>query len=421
MAEATRLESAGAAPAAAPPPQGGPRRRALSGGARAAAAAVPGLGPLLRGEPGVAAVALIYLAVAVFTTAAGGGRGIEAVSDWAAWAGARLAGGTAIPEWSRVRLDSLVAILTLLALYAGLWTWAIRDSRRDPAAPPVRDTEGRRIWRQFRRNPGAVGGLVLIGLLYLATLLTPLLAPYLPEVQMDVVANKLKPPGSEAFPLGTDEFARDVLSRLMYGARISLSIGFIAASLSVGLGTVLGALAAWFGGWVDMAIMRFADMLLSFPRLVLLLFLLAAFDTRSMYLIVTILGVTGWMSVSRLVRAQILSLREQDFVQAARALGLPTRRILFVHLVPNSLAPVIVAASLITGHTLLLDAGLSFLGLGVSPPTPTWGGMISDGKDLLRQAWWIAVPPGLTIVVAALSFNLVGDGLRDALDPRLRT
>lgn len=252
--------------------------------------------------------------------------------------------------------------------------------------------------------------------MYLIALLAPSLAPFHPDESLDLRVDCLVPPGWQ-HPLGTDRLARDVLSRLLYGARISLTVGLVAVTLSVGLGALIGTLAGWRGGWVDTLLMRLADLFLSFPRLVLLL-ATAAFFQNSILLVMVLLGLTGWMPVARLVRGEVLSLREREFVLAARALGARPGRVILRHLLPNCLAPLTVAATLGLGQAILAEASLSFLGLGVPPPTASWGGMINEGRDLLRDAPWISTFPGLAIVSAVLCFNLLGEGLREAFDPR---
>jgi len=315
--------------------------------------------------------------------------------------------------------DERLALGTLGACLSAAWLWSWRDVRRAHEPREVGVSQWALALRAFSRNRTAVAGLVVVVALYLVALLTPLIAPYDPTLQGDLLAERYVGP-SAAHPLGTDQFARDVLSRLLYGARISLSIGFVAVGISVTIGTLLGALAGFVGGVVDGVIMRVVDMVISFPQLVLLITIVALFQP-SIFLITAVLGLTLWPSTARLVRGEVLSLREREFVQAATALGFSKRRIILRHLIPNALAPVIVAATLGIGNTIVLEAGLSFLGLGVQPPTASWGTMVADGRNVLLNAWWLATFPGLAIVFTVLSFNLVGDGLRDALDPRLRT
>lgn len=224
---------------------------------------------------------------------------------------------------------------------------------------------------------------------------------------------------TKTFLLGTDQYGRDIFSRVIYGSRISLSIGFLVVLISVSLGTVIGISSGYFGGWVDNTLMRIVDVLIAFPALFLILIIIATFG-NSIYLIVITLSFTGWMGVARIVRGQVLSLKEQEFILAAKSLGLSSWRIIFRHLMPNTLTPVIVAATLRIGSIILTEAGLSFLGLGVQPPTPSWGNIINEGRDSLLNHWWISTFPGIAILSTVVCFNLIGDGIRDALDPRMR-
>jgi len=269
--------------------------------------------------------------------------------------------------------------------------------------------------RRFRRHHQAVLGLALLAALTVVTLLTPVLAPFDPDT-LNLATGRLLAP-SAAHWMGTDELGRDLLSRVLYGARISLTIGFLAVLIAITLGTAIGAVAGYAGGWTDTILMRTVDLFLSFPRIVLLITVVAVFEP-SIALIVVVLGLTGWMGVSRLVRGQVLSVREREYVQAAHALGYGPGRVLRRHILPNVLTPVIVAATLGIGNAILAEAAISYLGLGVQPPTASWGNIIQSGGDRIIDAWWIATFPGLAIVLTVMSFNLVGDGLRDALDPR---
>jgi peptide/nickel transport system permease protein len=321
----------------------------------------------------------------------------------------------------RIQADGVLAVVTLGALLVALWAWAFYDLKVRAPRPVRRygDSQWAIAARHFRKNHLAMAGLAVMLLLYIVTLLTPLIAPHDPTAQGDIVMTRFQSPSFQ-HPMGTDKFGRDIFSRVLYGARISLTIGFIAVGLGVILGGAVGALAGYFGKWTDSVLMRFTDMMLSFPRLVLLIVIIALFEP-SIWLVVIVLGLTGWMSVARIVRGEVLSLREREFVQAAKVLGMSDTRIITRHIIPNTLAPVIVYATLGIGNTILVEAALSFLGLGVQPPTPSWGNMINDGRDSLLTAWWISTFPGLAIVLTVTAFNLLGDGLRDALDPRLRT
>ncbi|CAN5628745.1 hypothetical protein BH23GEM6_BH23GEM6_03800 [soil metagenome] len=350
-------------------------------------------------------------------------RGMSLLISWGVFLGVLYLSWGRITEvftGRRIPADGLVAVITLGLILLGIWAWALYDLKVRAARPVRRygDSQWAIAARHFRRNWLAMAGLFVMLLLYVLALMAPLVAPFDPTAQGDIVLTRYRPPSFEN-PMGTDKFGRDILSRVLFGARISLTIGFIAVGLSVTLGTAVGALAGYFGKWVDSVLMRFTDMMLSFPRLILLIVVIALFEP-SIWLVVIVLGLTGWMSVARIVRGEVLSLREREFVQAARVLGMNDVRIIGRHIIPNILAPVIVYTTLGIGNTILVEAALSFLGLGVQPPTPSWGNMISDGRDSLITAWWIATFPGLAIVATVTAFNLLGDGLRDAMDPRLR-
>jgi peptide/nickel transport system permease protein len=264
------------------------------------------------------------------------------------------------------------------------------------------------------RDPLTLAAAVLLGLLALAALAAPWAAPHDP-FEVDLAA-ALLPPSADHW-LGTDALGRDVLSRLIFGARISLVIGFIAVGVAVLIGVLVGAIAGFAGGWVDGATMRGVDIMLAFPDIFLLLTVIALLGP-SIYVIMAVIGLTSWMGVARLVRAEVLSLKEREFVLASRALGASTWRLLARHLVPNALGPVLVAATLGVGGAILTESALSFLGLGVQPPTPSWGNILNEGRVALGVAWWLIVPPGLAILVTVLSFYIVGEGLRDALKRR---
>ena len=266
-------------------------------------------------------------------------------------------------------------------------------------------------------------GFFQLGVLFVATvvagaLFAPWLSPHDP-LTGDLRGAYLVSPGSRFF-LGTDTQGRDVLSRVLYGARLSLSVGLISQSVSVSIGVLKGLLAGYYGRWVDALVMRLADITLAFPTLLLLIAVAAAVKP-SLPLVFVVIGIVGWAGMARLVRSQVLVLRRSEFVLAARALGARDRRVLLRHLLPNVRTQVIIAATLGIAGAIMAEAALSFVGLGAQPPTPSWGAMVADGRDLLRVAPWISFAPGLAIGIAVLGFNLVGDGLREAYDPRLRT
>lgn len=259
-------------------------------------------------------------------------------------------------------------------------------------------------------------GLTLVLCMSAAAVLAPWLAPYDPAaLHLDAI---LRPPSS-LFPLGTDQLGRDVLSRLLYGGRISLWVGFVAVGISVSIGLALGLVSGYFGGWVDECIMRGVDIMLCFPSFFLILAVIA-FMEPNLANIMAVIGLTSWMGVARLVRAETLSLRRRDFVAAARLAGASVPRILFVHVMPNALAPVLVSATLGVAGAILVESSLSFLGLWVQPPTPSWGNMLMEGKNVLELAPWMSIYPGMAILLTVLGYNLLGESLRDLLDPRLR-
>ncbi len=272
------------------------------------------------------------------------------------------------------------------------------------------------LWGKLRADRRAMFGLGAIALMVLLAMLAPLVARWDPTGI--ALASQLQPP-SAAHWLGTDLQGRDVWARLVYGARISLAVGFLSQGISLAIGLSLGLISGFYGKWVDEAVMRLADVTLAFPSLLLLIALAAAFEPSLSTVLVTI-GVVGWAGMARIVRGQVLVVRQLEYVQAARALGERDYRIITRHLLPNVIAPVVIAATLGVAGAIMAEAALSFLGLGVQPPTPSWGSMIADGRDLeqLRHAPWTSLSPGLAIGAAVLGFNLLGDALRDALDPR---
>ena len=272
------------------------------------------------------------------------------------------------------------------------------------------------FWRHFKKNRLGVGGLVIIVIVFFIAIFAPFLSLYDPG-KTDV-SLKLKPPSSQHY-LGTDQLGRDVFSRMLYGSQISLSVGFVAVGISILIGILVGAMAGYKGGWVDSLLMRFVDIMLSFPSFFLILTVVAILRPN-IYNVMIVIGITSWEGTARFVRAEFLSLRERDYVQAARALGVKDRRIIFRHILPNALAPVFVTASLGVASAILIEAGLSFLGFGVQPPAPSWGNILTEGRTYIFDAWWLTVFPGLAILITVLSFNLFGEGLRDAIDPRLR-
>jgi peptide/nickel transport system permease protein len=272
------------------------------------------------------------------------------------------------------------------------------------------------FWRTLQKNQLALIGGGIVVFLVLVAILAPVLAPfdpYRPNVK------KMLDNPSVRHLLGTDQLGRDVLSRMIYGARVSLAVGFVSVGIATFIGLILGSVAGYKGGPVDATIMRFVDLMLVFPSLFLLLAVLA-FLPPSIWTIMGVIGLTSWMRVARLVRAEFLSLKEREFVLWSHAIGASGYRIIWRHILPNAMAPVLVAMTLGIPHAILTESALSFLGLGVPPPSATWGNILNEGKDTIEIAWWLSFYPGLAILLTVLAYNLFGEGIRDALDPRLR-
>ena len=293
-----------------------------------------------------------------------------------------------------------------------------REATREVTLPVARERRGawRQFWRAFSRNRLSVGGGVVVLGLALVAIFAPAIAPWDPN-KPD--ARRILVGPSANHWLGTDQLGRDVLSRVVHGARVSLAVGFVSVGIMAFVGIIMGAVAGYYGGLVDAAVMRLVDLMLVFPRLFLLLAVLA-FLRPSIWIIMAVIGLTGWMGVARLVRAEFLSLKEREFVIWSESVGAGAGRIIFRHILPNALAPVLVAMTLGIPAAILTESALSFLGLGVQPPTATWGNILNDGKDTIEIAWWVTLYPGLAILVTVLCYNLLGEGIRDALDPRLR-
>ena len=272
------------------------------------------------------------------------------------------------------------------------------------------------FWETFYKNKLMLAGGGIILLLLIVSLLAPWLAPY-DSGQIDLT-NVLTSPSMKHL-CGTDQLGRDVLSRMIWGARISLMVGFVATGIAIIIGAILGAVSGYYGGWVDSVIMRFVDIMLCFPTFFLILAVIA-FLEPSIWNIMIVIGLTSWMGVTRLVRADFITLRERDFVKAARAIGASDMRIIFLHILPNSMASILVAATLGIAGAILIESALSFLGIGVQPPTPSWGNILTAGKDNIDIAWWLSFYPGLAILITVVGYNLLGEGIRDLLDPRLK-
>ena len=275
---------------------------------------------------------------------------------------------------------------------------------------------GTDFWKRFKKNKIALAGSCVVILLFVVSIFAPVIAPYdTNEINLKLV---LAPP-SASHLCGTDQLGRDVFSRMVWGSRISLKVGFVATGIAILIGAVLGAVAGYYGRWTDAVIMRFVDIMLCFPTFFLILAVIALLEP-SIWNIMIIIGLTGWMGITRLVRADFTSLKERDFVLAARAIGASDLRIIFIHILPNAMASVLVAATLGVAGAILTESALSFLGIGVQPPTPSCGNILTAGKDNIDIAWWLSLYPGLAILITVLGYNLLGEGIRDSLDPRLK-
>lgn len=362
---------------------------------------VPGLGHLALGQRAKGAHLLAVTAVAVF------------ILVWRMDRVAAAFNSRAIDQW--IASLFLIGSLLLVVVYSRRDVRRLLEQGDEPSV--VSKSPWRVAMRRFRANTLAVASIYVIAILYIAALLTPLLAPYDPSAIENVLETRyLSPSGAHLF--GTDEFGRDLFTRALYGARVSLSVGLLAMLLSKVIGTSYGAVAAYFGGIVDATLMRLVDVIIAFPTFYLMLMLVGVFEA-DILLIVLILGLTSWPGTARYIRGEILSLKEQGFAESARAIGLPPRLIIMRHLIPSALSPVLVSAALSVAGMIGAEAGLSFLGLGIRPPTPSWGNMVSGGQDALLVAWWVAFFPGALLALTLVSFSLFADGIRDALDPKV--
>lgn len=334
--------------------------------------------------------------------------------------------GVGVWRWGRFThafttgaIDQWVAALFLILSIAGTIWFSVWDTRRITHAAPS-GAPGKSPFaiarRRFRANTLAVWSVYVILFLYVVAILAPFLAPHDPATIENVLATRYLAP-SWSHPFGTDEFGRDLLSRAIYGARISLSVGLLAMLVAKVIGTTWGAVAGYAGGRVDAVMMRTVDVVIAFPTFYLMLMLVGVFEAN-IVLLVLILGLTSWPGTARFIRGEILSLKEQEFTESARAIGLPPHLIVFRHLIPSALSPVLVSAALSVAGMIGAEAGLSFLGLGIRPPTPSWGNMVSAGQDALLVAWWVAFFPGALLATTLVAFSLLADGLRDALDPK---
>jgi peptide/nickel transport system permease protein len=285
----------------------------------------------------------------------------------------------------------------------------------------VHETMASMVWRRFRRHPGAIAGAIMLGIIILGVILAPL-SPYDPEASD--LSSRLEPP-SLRHPFGTDQLGRDMLTRCLYGGRVSLTVGFLVVLITLAIGIPVGAVAGFFGGWIDNVLMRITDAALSLPALMVLILLSAILrevdlpivERNNVLTIAMVIGILSWMTVARLVRASFLTIREQEFIIAAHCIGTPNLRVMGRHILPNAVGPIIVEATLEMGYAIMEEAGLSFLGFGIQPPTPSWGNLLNSAWEHMIKHPWLAIFPGLMIFLTIISINYIGDGLRDAFDP----
>ncbi len=281
--------------------------------------------------------------------------------------------------------------------------------------PNTESFTGRTLHYLLKNKLAIIGG-IFVFLVFVLSVFAPWIAPFNPS-RIDISSILVGP--SISHPFGTDDLGRDVLSRMLWGGRISLEVGFVAVGIATIIGVILGSIAGYYGGWIDSMIMRAVDVMLSIPTIFLVLAVIAILEP-SIINIMVVIGLTSWMEPARLSRAEFISLKEREFVLAARAIGAADGRIIMKHVLPNGLSPILVSATMGIGGAILIESALSFLGLGVQPPTPSWGSLLSSGKDNIEIAWWLSAFPGLAILITVLGYNLLGEGLRDAFDPRQR-
>jgi peptide/nickel transport system permease protein len=362
-------------------------------------AIIPGLGHLALGRWSKGLHLLAYASGAGLLVAWRSDRIVQTFSS------------RAVDEWSAV----LFLIGSLLAVIVFSF-WEIRWFLKSDEIPVASNGPWQVALRRFRLNRLAVGSVYIILFLYILAILAPLVTPQDPSAMHNVLETRYLPP-SAAHLFGTDEFGRDLFSRALYGARVSLSIGLLAMLLSKTIGVFYGAVAAYFGGMVDSVLMRLVDVIIAFPTFYLMLMLVGVFDAN-IILLILILGLTSWPGTARYIRGEILSLKEQEFAESARAIGLPPHLVIVRHLIPSAMSPVLVSAALSVAGMIGAEAGLSFLGLGIRLPIPSWGNMISGGQDAMLVAWWVVFFPGALLTLTLVSFSLLADGLRDALDPK---